>query len=73
MEQNQRGEEKVAGKMFVRALLDFMLQEVVAWLMSSLDWTVIWKLLVLMVFLRLRAQLLGCLSVVILVIFLLLI
>ena len=59
--------------MLVRALLDFMLQEVVAWLMSSLDLVVILKLLVLMLVLRLCAQVLGCLSVVILVVLLLLI
>ena len=63
----------MAGKMVVRALLDFMLQEVVAWLMSSLDLVVILKLLVLMLVLRLCAQVLGCLSVVILVVLLLLI
>ena len=63
----------MAGKMLVRALLDFMLQEVVAWLMSSLDLVVILKLLVLMLVLRLCAQVLGCLSVVILVVLLLLI
>ena len=54
--------------MLVRALLDF-----VAWLMSSLDLVVILKLLVLMLVLRLCAQVLGCLSVVILVVLLLLI
>ena len=59
--------------MLVRALLDFMLQEVVAWLMSSLDLVVILKLLVLMLVLRLCAQVLGCLSVVISVVLLLLI
>ena len=58
----------MAGKMLVRALLDFMLQEVVAWLMSSLDLVVILKLLVLMLVLRLCAQVLGCLSVVILIV-----
>ena len=61
----------MAGKMLVRALLDFMLQEVVAWLMSSLDLVVILKLLVLMLVLRLCAQVLGCLSVVILIVLLL--
>lgn len=59
--------------MLVRALLDFLLKEVVEWLMPSLDWTVVWKLLVLMVVLRLCAQVLGCLSVVILIVLLLLI
>ena len=58
----------MAGKMLVRALLDFMIQEVVAWLMSSLDLVVILKLLVLMLVLRLCAQVLGCLSVVILIV-----
>ena len=61
----------MAGKMLVRALLDFMIQEVVAWLMSSLDLVVILKLLVLMLVLRLCAQVLGCLSVVILIVLLL--
>ena len=59
--------------MLVRALIDFMIQEVVEWLIPSLDWIVVLKLLVLMLVLRLCAQLLGCLSGVILVIFLLLI
>lgn len=59
--------------MLVRTLLDFLLKEVVEWLMPSLDWTVVWKLLVLMVVLRLCAQVLGCLSVVILIVLLLLI
>ena len=59
--------------MLVRALLDFMLQQVVEWLMPSLDWTVVLKLLVLILFLRLCAQVLGCLSVVILIVLLLLI
>ena len=59
--------------MLVRTLLDFLLKEVVEWLMPSLDWTVVWKLLVLMVVLRLYAQVLGCLSVVILIVLLLLI
>ena len=56
----------------VRALLDFMLQQVVEWLMPSLDWTVVLKLLVLILFLRLCTQV-GCLSVVILVVLFLLI
>lgn len=54
--------------MLVRALRDFMIQEFVAWLMSSLDLVVILKLLVLMLVLRLCAQVLGCLSVVILIV-----
>lgn len=54
--------------MLVRTLLDFMIQEVVAWLMLSLDLVVILKLLVLMLVLRLCAQVLGCLSVVILIV-----
>ena len=54
--------------MLVRALRDFMIQEVVAWLMSSLDLVVILKLLVLILVLRLCAQVLGCLSVVILIV-----
>lgn len=58
--------------MLVRALLDFMLQQVVEWLMPSLDWTVVLKLLVLILFLRLCTQV-GCLSVVILVVLFLLI
>ena len=59
--------------MLVRALIDFMLQEVVEWLMPSLDWTVVLKFLVLILFLRLCTQVLGCLSVVILVVLFLLI
>ena len=59
--------------MLVRALIDFMLQQVVEWLMPSLDWIVVLKLLVLILFLRLCAQVLGCLSVVILIVLLLLI
>ena len=57
----------------VRALIDFMIQEVVEWLMPSLDWIVVLKLLVIMLVLRLCAQVLGCLSVVILVVLFLLI
>ena len=59
--------------MFVRVLVDVMFQQVVEWLMPSLDWIVVLKLLVLMLVLRLCAQVLGCLSVVILVVLFLLI
>lgn len=59
--------------MFVRVLVDVMFQQVVEWLMPSLDWIVVLKLLVLMLVLRLCAQVLGCLSVVILVVSFLLI
>lgn len=65
-EQNQKGGED-SGKMFIRALVDFILQEVVEWLMPSLDWTAVLKLLVLMLVLRLCAQV-GCLSLVILIV-----
>ena len=54
--------------MLVRALLDFMLQEVIELLMPSLDWTVALKWLALILVLRLCAQVLGCLSVVILIV-----
>lgn len=59
--------------MLVRALLDFMLQEIVEWLMPSLDWTVVLKFLVLMLVLRLYTQVLGCLSLIILIVLSLLI
>lgn len=52
----------------VRALLDFMLQEVIELLMLSLDWTVALKWLALILVLRLCAQVLGCLSLVILIV-----
>lgn len=54
--------------MLVRALLDFMLQEVIELLMLSLDWTVALKWLALILVLRLCAQVLGCLSLVILIV-----
>ena len=57
----------------VRALLDFMLQEVIELLMLSLDWTVALKWMALILVLRLCAQVLGCLSLVILIVLLLLI
>ena len=54
--------------MLVRALRDFMLQEVIELLMLSLDWTVALKWLALILVLRLCAQVLGCLSLVILIV-----
>ena len=57
----------------VRALIDFMIQEVVECLIPSLDWIVVLKFLVLILVLKLCAQVLGCLLVVILVICFLLI
>lgn len=59
--------------MLVRILVDFMLHEVVEWLMPSLDWTVVLEFLVLMLVLRLCAQVLGCLLVIILMIWFLLV
>lgn len=58
--------------MFVRALVDFMFQQVLEWLMPSLDWTVALELLVIMLILRLCAQVLGCFSVMILMLWFLL-
>lgn len=63
---------EIAGKILVRTLLDVAIQNLVEFLIPELDWALMLKILAFMLVCKYCVQTLGCLSVVILMVWFLL-